>query len=388
VRRGALAAALGLVAVGLGLSIELTRIHHRVHTDPEFASICNISDAINCENVARSPYSVVLGLPVSAWGILAYLTIGGLVLSGLARRRIHDTWPCGILFWLFTGAVAASIALGIISATRIDSLCIYCVGLYAVSLALFADGFALLRNAGVGPVAALVADLRALLAKPAAGLAVALLAAALVAGPMLAMPVYWESPGWSELPRLPSGVDDDGHHWIGAETPILSVVEFSDYECPYCRTAHRAARALAAEYPDEVRLIHRHLPLDQACNPIIRRPFHRRACEFARAAECAGDQAMFWQMNDALFAAQDTAAAADVDVGNLAVRVGLDRSAFNDCMVGGRVPASIRADLEAALEKRVEGTPTFFIGTTIFTGNLPPDALRSGVTRARRAPGP
>jgi protein-disulfide isomerase len=97
---------------------------------------------------------------------------------------------------------------------------------------------------------------------------------------------------------------------------------------------------------------------------------------------------MFWQMNDALFAAQDTAAAADVDVGNLAVRVGLDRSAFNDCMVGGRVPASIRADLEAALEKRVEGTPTFFIGTTIFTGNLPPDALRSGVTRARRAPGP
>ena len=108
-RRSALVAALVLVTVGLGLSIELTRIHHRVHTDPEFASICNISDAINCENVARSPYSVVLGLPVSVWGILAYLTIGGLVLSGLARRRIHDTWPCGILFWLFTGAVAVGV---------------------------------------------------------------------------------------------------------------------------------------------------------------------------------------------------------------------------------------------------------------------------------------
>ena len=76
------------------------------------------------------------------------------------------------------------------------------------------------------------------------------------------VPSYWKTPGWSDLPTLASGNDERGHHWIGAADPRLTIVEFSDYECPHCRAAHKAIRVLAARHPEQIRLVHRHLPLD------------------------------------------------------------------------------------------------------------------------------
>jgi uncharacterized membrane protein/predicted DsbA family dithiol-disulfide isomerase len=384
-RPRALAAALVLVAVALGLSVELTRIHYLTHTDPQFASICAINDAVDCEAVARSPYAVFLGVPVSVWGLLGYLTMGGFALWGLLANRLHDAWPLGILFWLFAGSLAASIPLGYVSATRIDSICIWCTALYAVNAALFLDGFVLLRTASIGPLAAIAKDLAAMSGRPAIGLLVVALAAAFVAVPMAAIPAYWDrmSHGWSELPRLPTGIDDEGCHWIGAATPLVTVVEFSDYECPYCRMAHQEIRALAARYPDEVRLVHRHLPLDQACNPLVNQPFHQRACEFSKAAECGGEQGMFWKMNDALYSVQDQMATADVDLDDIAVSVGLDRSTFRSCMARDRFPECIRADLAQAKAKKVAGTPTYFIHSESHLGGLPPGALKAALTRAR-----
>lgn len=370
---------------GLGVSIELTSIHHSTHTDPTFSSVCAVSDEVNCETVARSPYSIFLGAPVSVWGILGYTIIALFAVWGFARSRFHERYPLGIIFGLVVVAFCAAGLLAYISFTRIDSLCLFCMTLYGINtiLLLVLSGYCIRLR--LNPFALFFRDMRALVARPLifAGIGVPSLAVSVAL--MFAIEPYWQHVGWQELPKLPTGTDKNGQHWIGAQSPLVTIVEFSDYQCPFCRKAHRDLRKLAGEYPDEIRVIHRHLPLDNACNKNIKRPFHSEACKFAKAAECAADQKQFWQMNDALFSIQDHTKAKNVNVEDLAVELGLDRSSFKDCMASPDIPNRLKEDMKAAKSLEVQGTPTFFIGMQPFEGKLPPITVKNAVEKARNA---
>jgi protein-disulfide isomerase/uncharacterized membrane protein len=359
-----------LSLLGIAVAAELTRIHVLVHTDPGYHSVCAMSEGVNCETVAVSPYSAFAGLPVSVWGIVGYLFMGGLALSSLGRRRLHPTWPLGLLFALTAISVATSVLLAYISATRINSLCLFCTGCYAINAGLLVVCVVTWRQSRTGAWELLRSDLKALAARPVV-LAVLATAGLGTLGALRAfVPTYWRTHGWSDLPKLATGTDASGHHWIGARHPKLTIVEFSDYECPHCRAAHRAIRLLAAKHPDQVRLVHRHLPLDMACNPGITRPFHARACLFAEAAECAGRQGRFWQMNDALFGVQETTKAAAVDPFELAVRVGLNRLDFKRCLEGHATADRIAADVQEGIARKLRGTPTFLVGERVFLGRI------------------
>jgi protein-disulfide isomerase len=251
-----------------------------------------------------------------------------------------------------------------------------------INLALFALALFDLRRAQERVGAAFARDCYALLNRPRKLLLVGAAGALALLSLQLAITPYWQAAGWSDLPELPQGEDEDGHHWIGAEEPRVTVVEFSDYECPHCRKAHKDARLLAAEFPGEVRVVHRHLPLDRGCHPGLSREFHRHACRFAIAAECAGEQQRFWEMNDALFAIQDTVRSTDVSVVELAVRLGLDRSRFQECMDTSRGRKRVARDLDAALARRLNSTPTFLIGNKRWIGRLPRSALDQALRTA------
>ncbi len=383
-----LQAALILCLIGVGLSAELTRIHFLSHTVPDFHALCAVNEAVNCETVALSPYSVFAGLPVSVFGLIGYLVMAALAAWGLSRRRLHATWPAGGLFGLFVLSAAVSAVLGYVSVTRIDSVCQYCVGTYVINASLVVLGVLILKKANKGPVRAVLDDISAALRRPVLCLMLAVFGGALLAGVYAKVDPYWAAPGWSDIPKLASGLDDEGHHWIGAKKPELTIVEFSDYECPHCRRAHKDARLIAARFPDRVRLIHRHLPLDAACHPLLERRFHERACEFAAAAECAGRQGMFWEMNDALFSLQDRIKAKDIHLKTLAVQLGLGRQEFATCLDSRQTAGEISDDLAAAVEKKLQGTPTFFIGEEKFLGHLPTqrveELLRGKSVRAER----
>ncbi len=366
-----------LCLLGLAVSAQLTRIHVLVHTDPNYHSVCAMSEGVNCETVAASPYSVFAGLPVSVWGILGYLVMGGLGLCAAARRRPHATWPLGLLLLLSFFSVTVSAWLGFISVTRIDSLCLFCMASYGINLALLAVALVARSRMRGRLVPLLRDDAKSLLHRPTR-LAAMVLAGLAILGALYAfVPTYWRTPGWSDLPKLATGTDQAGHHWIGCESPRATIVEFSDYECPYCRGAHKAMRLLAAQAPDQIRLVHRHFPLDMACNPSVPRPFHGRACLFAEAAECAGLQGRFWEMNDALFSVQEKARAPDVEPTELAVRIGLNRSEFKRCLESHATAARIAADVKEGMSRNLTGTPSFILGDRAFMGRLPDDLLES-----------
>jgi protein-disulfide isomerase len=244
------------------------------------------------------------------------------------------------------------------------------MGSYGINAGLLIVSLVAWRRTGARIWELLMGDVKALIARPVV-LAVLTLVGVMTLGSLLAfIPSYWKTPGWSDLSNLASGADESGHHWIGAQSPRLVIVEFSDYECPHCRAAHKAMRLLAAKHPERIRLVHRHLPLDMACHPGLGRPFHARACLFAEAAECAGVQGRFWEMNDALFSIQETVKTEDVDPVELAVRLGLNRSDFKRCLEGNATADRVAVDVRESMQKRLTGTPSFLVGERLFMGRI------------------
>jgi protein-disulfide isomerase len=142
-------------------------------------------------------------------------------------------------------------------------------------------------------------------------------------------------------------------HILAEGTPALTVVEYADFQCPFCgRFARETYPTIKAEYIDtgKVRWVFRHFPL----------AIHANARDAAEASECAHDQGMFWEYHDHLFNNQ-----AALDVASLkayAGQLGLDQTTFDGCLDGGGKAARVQMDVDSGTALGVTGTPAFFIG--------------------------
>jgi uncharacterized membrane protein len=364
-----------LSLAGLLISVVLARIHFKVNSEAGFHSFCGRGSTFNCDDVARSPYSILLGVPTALWGVWGYGLAAGVALWGLRARRSALSAACGLL--LFTGFVATSAVLGSISAFRVHALCILCASTYGINLSLFILALVHAANIGFSPVA--TAPLQVFREAPGKSLAILALLGATVLGLVALVPSYWPQSGKSRASRLAEsglarGEVPGGGHWIGAQKPTLTITEFSDYECPHCRQAHAQLRAIVAQFPDRVRLVHRHFPLDQACNRSIERPFHQFACWAAQLAECAGRAGRFWDANDTLFELSNFLDTQSTK--KLAAELKIDPAALDRCMKDEGL-ADVKNDIEVGIALKLEGTPSFLVDGQVYMGNLPASVLES-----------
>jgi protein-disulfide isomerase len=356
-----------LCLAGIAISIELERIHFSVHTNPAFRSFCGIDRTVNCDIVARSQYSVFLGVSWASWGIIGYLVAGVIAVWGAASRRRGVVAGYGL--YLGLAFLATSAVLGAISVFLIKAACPLCMGSYAINLV-----FLLCMAIAARPITSALAEpFRAMRAHPWRSLLLGGVAAAAVLTLALAHPSYWSQQRQAPrtrpaTPTLPTGIEPGGGHFIGAEKPALTVVEFSDYECPFCRQAHAQIRALLDRFPNQLRLVHRHYPLDKSCNSSLTTPMHLNACFAAMVAECAGEQNRFWQANDYLFAeARGLHARSNTEI---ARDLGLDVAAFEACL-RQQGPRTVAIDVDEGNRLGIQGTPTFFIAGKSYVGQLP-----------------
>jgi protein-disulfide isomerase len=360
--RRALQLAAAAAAVGLVLALLLAREHVQAHAG--VVGFCTLSDFVNCDKVATSRYSVVLGVPLAAWGALAYLVALVLALVGLRRARPHETWPAGLLFLLGAAMTATAVVLAAVSELGIGAVCLLCAASWFTSAGVFAAAWR--ATAPGGPGAAVRADLAALRARPAGTAAFVLAGAAAVAVLVAAYPRYWQ--------RRP----EEKHASARAARPVAPaaggptvVVEFSDYECPFCAMAHEELKALLATRPD-VRVVKKHFPLDPSCNRAVPRAIHPNACTLAAAAVCAEEQGKLAAMDDALFRNQKDKRPLD----ELVRTVGLDAARYEECR---RAPSTLRrleADVTAGMAVGVRATPTYVVnGVTLPGGKLTAEDL-------------
>lgn len=148
---------------------------------------------------------------------------------------------------------------------------------------------------------------------------------------------------------------------LGSATAKVVVVEFSDFQCPYCgKFARETFETIQERYiaPGTIRYAFRHFPLDEA---------HPKAFRAAEAAECANQQGKFWEMHARLFANQQSLDPPDLLTH--ASALGLDPVAFQKCL-GGAAKGKVKRDFNDGLKAGVGGTPTFLIGTADKDGKV------------------
>jgi protein-disulfide isomerase len=160
-------------------------------------------------------------------------------------------------------------------------------------------------------------------------------------------------------------------HIFGPASAAVTLVEYGDFECPYCGEAYPIVKALQKRLGDRVCFVFRHFPLANA---------HPHAEHAAEAAEAAAAQGKFWEMHDLLY--ENQAALEDEDLTGYAAKLGLDVPRFTRELAGHHYAARVREDFLAGVRSGVNGTPGFFINGVRHDGSYDFDSLLAGIKAA------
>jgi protein-disulfide isomerase len=366
--------ALVLALLGAALAAYALEVGMQLAADSGFTSICNLGGVVNCDVVLTSRFSHLLGLPVSVWALLAFGAGALLALPGALGRP--QAFADLLLLALTSGSVGFAAVLAGAMAT-LGSVCLICLSMDVVIAAWFVTVLPLARRFALGAPAPWWRRRTAATAAAAVALVVAIAAGtvAAVVGPATALTyedVKTHDPAfhdwYTRLPVRPTAtLVGSAAHRKGPSDAAVSIVEFSDFQCPHCAQAYKDLRDLCASRSD-VALVFRHFPLDAACNRRVTGSGHPDACLAACAAECAAKQDRFWSYHDVLFENQK-----NLDRSSLfryARDVGLDLDAFRSCLDAPETRALVSADVEAGAAAGVASTPTLFINGRTIQGAL------------------
>ena len=363
-----------LAVAGLIDSIYLSISHYRVYTDIGYRSFCAISKAINCDTVSQSPYSIFIGLPVPVWGILGYTFL--LLFLPLARSKDaarKRIWTVLLLVALVFSIY--SLILAFISTFIIHSYCIMCIISYAISfLLLFFTWIIRRRFESEDIINGLKKDINFLANKKAMSLA---LLGSFIIGficLIILFPPYWHIKAPKLSSQIPAGITANGHPWIGAEKPVLTITEFADYQCFQCKKMHFFLRRLIDEHPDKIRLVHRHFPMDHRFNPIVKEPFHIGSGKMALMAIYAASKGKFWSMNDVLYKRVNKAKT--INIIKLAEEIGFDPEELGHSVNNQLFRKKLQHDIRSGLKLRISGTPAFIINQEVHQGQIPPEIIK------------
>jgi protein-disulfide isomerase len=170
-----------------------------------------------------------------------------------------------------------------------------------------------------------------------------------------------------------ANVDTQNAETLGPEKAQVLLVEFADYECPYCQKVAAEVKKLQADLGDKVAFTYKDFPL----------PMHARAEKAAEAARCAGKQGKFWEFHDELFRSKEL----DVDELKAEARaLKLEPAEFDKCLDSGEQAAAVERDRKEGMRLGLSGTPSFFINGHFLSGALDYAALRQIVEQQLAAP--
>jgi uncharacterized membrane protein len=317
-----------LALLGLVVSGVLQVLHVRTYLLPDAASVCSVGETFDCNAVTLSRFSVVLGVPLPAWGALGFYAMAVLA------------WRGSALLLPFAGfAAAASIALLLEELLHVGAVCMFCEGVHAIAVALFAVAW-WARKRARPPTRA----------DWASGVAVP---AVLWLGVRMFAPVYWSSVMWTRSLPLAHGLDEAGDPWIGAESPVVTVHEYTDYSCPHCRVATSRMLRKVSAHSAELRVVRHQQPRLRCVEDAM------SGCQMVRVALCGGDQGKFWETDSWLFAHGSGERSVDVDAA--AADIGLDAAALHACVDDVETQRRAGALAKAARALGIKGTPGYIV---------------------------
>ena len=361
---------LAFAALGLAASSTSSYVHYKLLTDPGYSSFCDVSSTVSCTQAYLSPYGSFWGVPVALAGVFFFVLV--LLLAGAGGRAASpakESIPAYI-FAISTLGLAFVLYLGWASYVQLKTFCVLCAVTYAAVIAVFIIS----GGATTFPMTTLPRrasrDLRALVSSPIA-LVLGLLFVA-GAGSVIA---YFprEAPAAARQAPAPLVPLTDKEHadlekwWVlqpVVSLPIpddgskVTIVGFSDFQCPHCRSAHQSYRGVVAKYAGnkQVRFLFKHFPLEGECNAKAAGGNHFAACEAAAAVVMARAGGKAEAMTDWLY---DNQAALTPTL----VRQGAKSAGGIDDFDAGYAHALQEVKTDASLGGLlgVTSTPTFFV---------------------------
>lgn len=360
----------GLAALGgFGLAIYATLHHWRFKNLGTTDFACNVNATVSCDAAAASSYSELVGIPLGVWAsgfYLALLTTLVLLWLGVGRRQQQLL----AYFMLTVGGLVVSLVLAAISFAVLQVVCLVCIGIYLVNLLLAGLAFkerALLRSSwSLGGASKALVQIAAVMALGIAGCQALKPTGALHEARMQQNAEQPLAPR-VEIPIATSPYMGAGEDYrLGDDNAKVTIVAFSDFECPACKHMSEVLEKIREDFPTGVRIVFRNFPLDQGCNPGMKVPLHTVACKIAALARCAGQQEKFWQFHDLAFRNQ---AQAHSQAEAWAKQVGLSEDDIKACLASDSIKKKVQDDIALGEKLGVDSTPTLFINNRKFEGS-------------------
>ena len=355
-----------------------------------FDSVCNVNETFNCDKINTSKWGKIFGVPITVFAVPTYAALA--VLAWFAGTTGPRARAAVKLLAAGTGAgVVYGVFLLYIMAAVEKTFCLFCMTMDIMSLVAFGVALMAVRRLGEGRVdwgKALV---------PAVGLALLVLVgtlsghatwkSSLIDAQVAALqdepgPAATPAAGAAVVAPAPAGGDtahkiDAKHFYVpvfdddasyGNKDAKVTVIEYADFECGYCKKLFYSLTPLKQKYKDEVRFVFKHFPMNTKCNDTIQNNRHRYACDASVAAECARRQDRFWPMHDLMFKNQHKLKTTDLRY--YAEQTGLDLAAFDRCTKDPSAVAHIKRDIEIASQIEITGTPRTYINGRYLRGAL------------------
>jgi protein-disulfide isomerase/uncharacterized membrane protein len=367
-----------LGTAGLGICLYLYSLHiDLLMGEIKSGPLCGADNGLGCHSVASGPYSSMMGLPLASWGAIFYST---LVLLGFGGIIFWRDCGRGFLRWAFFLAIfglAFDLYLAYTMIFRIRAVCWLCAATYAINFIII---IVLVKEVWREPKPRI--SLRAIFpgTKDAQGIDLYyrnVIKGLLIGGILLAAVVgvagsqfLSQSLTENDRERLanikknlsqqkPRVIEVKNRPVMGADDATVTVVEFSDFLCPFCAKASRFIKLAESGTRDSTRFVFRHYPLDKSCNRKLRSNVHPGACLLAEGAVCAFEQDKFWEYHDIVFETKGNISRSVVM--ETASKIGLSLGEFKSCLDSGRGLKVVNEDLQAAYNAGVKSTPTLFI---------------------------
>ncbi|OLE85420.1 MAG: hypothetical protein AUF76_00830 [Acidobacteria bacterium 13_1_20CM_2_65_9] len=369
---------------GLVVSVAAAYVHYRLVFDPTYRSFCDVSSTISCTQVYLSRYSTFRGIPVAIFGALWFVAAALLSVSGMtARPSVRESVP-GYLFVLSTLALAVVLYLAYASIVVLKTYCVLCFITYAAVIGLFVVSGAATSFPMTTLPRRAMRDLRVFISSPLAMItavlffagaattlaffprdaaAVSRAQAAAATPPSAAQTSEFERV-MATAPRVPMAIPTDG-------AKVL-IVDFSDFQCPFCRQAFYAYKPIIQKYeaqqPGAVKFVLKDYPLDSECNVNVAGGGpHPSACEAAVAVRLAQRQNRLEAMEEWLFANQPSLTPPVVR------QAAHDVGQINDFDAKYAFTLDlVKGDIALGHQLGVRSTPTLFINGVKFDGVLAP----------------
>ncbi len=287
-----------LSMIGIITSFYLTHHHLEINSNLQIGeSICSINESINCDSVARSEYSHLAGIPISLIGLFYYLSLFSFL---VILKNLDFKFKKGILVVFSTVSVICSISLGLVSWFAIKSICIFCCLIYLINILIALLSFKLPSNKDKSGASFKINYIDVtLFAISTAGIMLALCYFPNVWKTYFLEPRYnsvYNQTRINELvekwklevknPLLENSQILATGLLVGKENAPIKIVEFSDYECPFCKKVSPVLEKLVADNEELVNLTILNYPLDESCNPSIKKKFHDSSCQSASLVIC------------------------------------------------------------------------------------------------------